>query len=60
MPHVRRVTFKVESELGLLYARANKLVGQPVDLGLQQVGGSTYDRRFFAPRMLQTLTADQG
>lgn len=50
---------QVEAELGLSYARANKLVGQLVELGiLQQVGSSAYDRRFFAPRVLQSLTAD--
>ena len=50
---------KVEAELGLSYARANTLVGQLVELGiLQQAGSSAYDRRFFAPRVLQTLTAD--
>ncbi|MBO0981818.1 Fic/DOC family N-terminal domain-containing protein [Microbacterium sp. SD291] len=50
---------KVESDLNLSYPRANKLVGQLVELGvLQQVSGNTYDRRFFAPRVLQTLTAD--
>jgi Fic family protein len=50
---------KVEAELGLSYARANNLVGQLVELGiLQQAGSSAYDRRFFAPRVLQTLTAD--
>jgi len=52
---------KVEAELGLSYARANKLVGQLVELGvLQQAGSSAYDRRFFAPRVLQTLTTDAG
>lgn len=50
---------KVEAQLGLSYARANKLVGQLVELGiLQQVGDSAYGRRFFAPRVLQTLTAE--
>lgn len=50
---------KVESELNLSYTRANKLVGQLVDLGvLHQVPGDTYDRRFFAPRVLLTLTED--
>lgn len=50
---------KVEAELGLSYARANKLVGQLVELGvLAQVPGSDYGRRFFAPQVLETLTAD--
>ena len=39
---------KVESDLNLSYTRANKLVGQLVDLRiLRQVPGDTYDRRFF-------------
>lgn len=51
---------KVEAELGLSYARANKLVSQLVDLGiLQQVSGVSYDRRFVAPRVIQTLTAGE-
>lgn len=50
---------KVESDLNLSYTRANKLVGQLVDLRiLRQVPGDTYDRRFFAPRVLRTLTDD--
>lgn len=50
---------KVEAELNLSYARANKLVGQLVELGiLRQVDGTTYDRRFFAPRVLRTLTGE--
>lgn len=52
---------KVEADLNLSYARANKLVGQLVDLGvLRQVEGTTYDRRFFAPRVLRTLTGESG
>lgn len=48
---------KVESELGLSYGRANKLVGQLVDLGVLDVlDADAYKRRFFAPRVLQALT----
>lgn len=50
---------KVEADLNLSYAGANKLVGQLVELGiLQQVDGTAYDRRFFAPRVLRTLTGE--
>lgn len=48
---------KVEAELGLSYARANKLVGQLMDLGvLKVIDASAYKRRFFAPRVLEALT----
>ena len=51
---------KVEAELGVSYPRANKLVSQLVELGiLRQVSGASYDRRFVAPRVLQTLTAGE-
>lgn len=47
----------VEAELGLSYGRANKLVAQLVELDvLDVVDPSAYKRRFFAPRVLQTLT----
>lgn len=48
---------KVESELGLSYGRANKLVGQLVELGvLQVIDPSAYKRRFFAPHVIDVLT----
>lgn len=48
---------RVEAELGVSYGRANKLVGQLVDLGvLDVVDPHAYKRRFFAPRVLQVLT----
>lgn len=48
---------KVESDLGVSYGRANKLVGQLVDLGiLRVVDADAYKRRFFAPRVLEVLT----
>lgn len=48
---------KVEAELELSYGRANKLVGQLVDLGvLSVVDPTAYKRRFFAPRVLAVLT----
>lgn len=51
---------KVESELGLSYGRANKLVGQLVELGvLRAVDPDAYNRRFFAPRVLDVLTAGE-
>lgn len=48
---------KVEADLGISYGRANKLVGQLVDLGvLDVVDPRAYKRRFFAPRVLGVLT----
>ncbi|HWI32182.1 MAG TPA: Fic family protein, partial [Microbacterium sp.] len=48
---------KVEKELALSYGRANRLVGQLVDLGvLQAVDPDAYTRRFFAPSVLSVLT----
>lgn len=48
---------KVEAELELSYGRANKLVGQLVDLGvLSVVDPTAYKRRFYAPRVLEVLT----
>lgn len=48
---------KVETELGISYGRANKLVGQLCDLGiLRAVDPDGYRRLFYAPRVLQILT----
>jgi Fic family protein len=48
---------RVETHLNLSYGRANKLVGQLVDLGiLDVVDPGAYKRRFYAPRVLQVLT----
>ena len=48
---------KVETDLGISYGRANKLVGQLVDLGiLDVVNSNAYKRRFFAPQVLDVLT----
>jgi Fic family protein len=48
---------RVESDLNISYGRANKLVGQLVDLGiLDVVDSNAYKRRFFAPRVLNVLT----
>lgn len=48
---------KVETTLNLSYGRANKLVGQLVDLGvLRALDPNAYNRRFFAPRVLSVLT----
>lgn len=48
---------KIEAELGVSYGRANKLVGQLVELGiLDVVDQEAYKRRFFAPRVLDVLT----
>jgi Fic family protein len=50
---------KVESDLNLSYGRANKLVGQLVELGiLRAVDPNAYNRRFYAPRVLTVLTQD--
>lgn len=47
---------QVEAELQLSYPRANKLVGQLVQLGvLDVVNPNAYKRRFFAPRVLEVL-----
>jgi len=48
---------KVAADLGISYGRANKLVGQLVDLGvLDVIDPNAYKRRFFAPRVLDVLT----
>jgi len=48
---------RVEDALGISYTRANKLVGQLVDLGVLAVlDPEAYKRRFFAPRVLEVLT----
>lgn len=47
----------VEAVLGISYGRANKLVGQLMDLDiLDVVDENAYKRRFFAPRVLKVLT----
>ena len=52
---------KVEADLGISYGRANKLVGQLVELGiLDVVDLNAYKRRFFAPRVLEVLTGQAG
>lgn len=49
---------RVESELALSYGRANKLVGQLVELGvLSVVDPHSYKRRFYAPHVLDVLAA---
>jgi len=48
---------KVQAELGVSYGRANKLVGQLVDLDvLRAVAPRAYKRRFYAPRVLEVMT----
>lgn len=48
----------VEVELGLSYTRANKLVGQLVEIGvLDVVDPKAYKRRYFAPRVLAVISA---
>jgi len=48
---------KVQTDLSLSYGRANRLVGQLVDIGvLRAVDPGAYNRRFFAPRVLDVLT----
>lgn len=47
----------VESMLGISYGRANKLIGQLMELGILHVlDADAYKRRFFAPRVLDVLT----
>lgn len=46
----------VEQELRLSYTRANKLVGQLVELGvLKTLDSTAYKRRYFAPEVLAVL-----
>ncbi len=46
----------VETELGVSYARANKLVGQLKDLGILDAADTqSYNRRFYAPRVMDVL-----
>jgi len=48
---------RVEADLRLSYGRANKLVSQLVDLGvLAVIDPDVYKRRFYAPRVIETLT----
>ncbi|MEV0063116.1 Fic/DOC family N-terminal domain-containing protein [Nocardia sp. NPDC050718] len=48
---------QVEAELGISYGRANKLVGQLIDLGILRVANpNAYKRRIYAPRVLRVLT----
>lgn len=52
---------KVENDLALSYGRANKLVGQLVELGvLRAVDPHAYTRRFYAPSVLSVLTEGAG
>lgn len=57
---VARPTFDVrdvEDQLGISYARANKLIGQLVEIDvLAPVGQRNYNRRFCAPRVLDVIT----
>lgn len=47
----------VEAGLGISYGRANKLIGQLMELGvLDVVDANAYKRRFFGPRVLDVLT----
>ena len=49
---------RVEKELRVSYGRANKLVGQLVELDILRVVSLTsYQRRFYSPRVLSVLTA---
>ena len=50
---------KVQTDLSLSYGRANRLVGQLVEIGvLRSVDPDAYNRRFFAPRVLDILTGN--
>lgn len=51
---------KVQADLSLSYGRANRLVGQLVEIGvLRSVDPDAYNRRFFAPRVLDVLTGGE-
>lgn len=56
---VANPTFTVKraaTVLGLSLGRASSVIAQQVDLGvLQQVGTSTYNRRYLAPRVFDVL-----
>lgn len=58
---VSRPSFTVRQAsqgLGVSYPRANELVGQLVDLGVfDVVHPNAYNRRFFAPSVIEVLTA---
>jgi Fic family protein len=50
----------VQGQLGISYGRANKLVGQLVELGvLEGVDEHAYNRRFYAPRVIGVLVATE-
>lgn len=51
----------VEKGLHISYGRANKLVGQLVDLGvLRALNPEAYKRRFYAPSVLDVLLGESG
>lgn len=48
---------KVEAEIGISYARANKLVAQLTELGVLRVlNPHEYKRRFYSPKVFEVLT----
>ncbi len=52
---------RLEKALDVGYGRANKLVGQLVELGiLEVIDPDAYSRRFFAPRVIEVLTRREG
>jgi predicted transcriptional regulator len=59
---VARLTFtvrQVEKDLGVSYARANKVVEQLMGLGIiEERTLGTKARRFFAPLVFEVLTRD--
>ncbi len=51
---------RVQDALGVGYVRANTLVGQLVELGiLAAVPPGMYNRRFYAPRVMDVLSRDE-
>ena len=48
---------RLQEALDVGYGRADKLAGQLVELGvLKVIDPNAYSRRFFAPRVIETLT----
>ena len=55
-----RVVANARASLGLSYGRVNKLVTSLVDLGiLKSLGDQAYNRRFYAPDVLNILLGNE-
>jgi Fic family protein len=56
--HTTFTVRQVERDLGVSYGRANRLVGDLVELGVLSETGGAYRRRFYAPEVLQVLLSE--